>query len=587
MNRKIILILIVILGLFLRFWQGGLVPTGLNRDEASIGYTAYSLLLTGKDEYGKFLPISIESFGDWKLPGYIYAVIAAVKFFSLNELAVRLPSMVLGTVTIVLVYFLTLEIFSDEKHKYGISFVSALLLAISPWHIHFSRVASEANMSVFFICAAILLFFKGMKSHILLFISAVFLSLSLYTYHGSHIFTPLLFIGLLIVLITRRYNLKVLVPFIIIFALPSIIIFSSTLFSADRTKISGLTPLSDPYTVHEKIDLSRVDHSDSNSFIPVMLHNKLLLLIDNFVQGYLRSFSPEFLFIKGGNNLAHNIPNFGNLYVWESICILLGVYYLFHKKKKWRWLLLFWLLISPIPAAITKDAPHSARMLSFLPLPYILIALGILEIVSIVGGKTRVLVNLVISVVVLFNFMFFLDRYFIHFPLSSEAVWGGGYKELVETIARLGNKYSEIVMDRPEYSPYIYFLFYQKVDPGKYQDSVVRYPVDKEGYHHVEKFETMVFKKLDWSEDLIVPNRLLVTWADSTPPSATQGAVLVDESQIRKDAVDKDITPAASGRQYKIIKRLIKVIRLKNGQPQFYLIDVGKVPIAVIGDEQK
>ncbi|MDP2918230.1 MAG: glycosyl transferase, partial [bacterium] len=52
--------------LFIRFWRFGEIPPGLNRDEASIGYTAYSLLKSGADEYGRPWPLSIQSFGDWK-----------------------------------------------------------------------------------------------------------------------------------------------------------------------------------------------------------------------------------------------------------------------------------------------------------------------------------------------------------------------------------------------------------------------------------------------------------------------------------------------------------------------------------------
>ena len=44
------LLLILALASFLRLWQLGQFPNGLNADEAAIGYSAYSLIQTGQDE---------------------------------------------------------------------------------------------------------------------------------------------------------------------------------------------------------------------------------------------------------------------------------------------------------------------------------------------------------------------------------------------------------------------------------------------------------------------------------------------------------------------------------------------------------
>src|SRR3989344_6180036 len=110
-KHKLFLLVIILLAAFLRFYNITEVPPGVNRDEASIGYTAYSLLTTGKDEYGRPFPLSFESFGDWKLPLYIYTTVPFVKLFGLNELAVRLPSVLAGTLTVLLTYFLVMELF--------------------------------------------------------------------------------------------------------------------------------------------------------------------------------------------------------------------------------------------------------------------------------------------------------------------------------------------------------------------------------------------------------------------------------------------------------------------------------------------
>ena len=76
-NKKenYLLILVSLIGAFLYFYNLGSIPPGLYLDEAGTGYNAYSILKTGKDEYGHFLPLSIKSFGDWKLPMSVYLTI--------------------------------------------------------------------------------------------------------------------------------------------------------------------------------------------------------------------------------------------------------------------------------------------------------------------------------------------------------------------------------------------------------------------------------------------------------------------------------------------------------------------------------
>src|SRR5258706_1583069 len=99
-NKEILLLTIIfLLALFLRFYKLTEIPNGFNQDESSIGYNAYSILRTGKDEYGKSFPVYFKSFGDQKLPVYIYLTAATESIFGLNEFAVRFPSAALGTLT--------------------------------------------------------------------------------------------------------------------------------------------------------------------------------------------------------------------------------------------------------------------------------------------------------------------------------------------------------------------------------------------------------------------------------------------------------------------------------------------------------
>ena len=98
------LFIILALATALRFWNLGGNPPHLSPDEASLGYNAYSILKTGRDEYGELLPMVFKSFGDYKPGFYVYLTVPFVAVLGLNEWSVRLPSVIAGTVAVYLLY---------------------------------------------------------------------------------------------------------------------------------------------------------------------------------------------------------------------------------------------------------------------------------------------------------------------------------------------------------------------------------------------------------------------------------------------------------------------------------------------------
>ncbi|KKT76332.1 MAG: hypothetical protein UW69_C0001G0028 [Microgenomates group bacterium GW2011_GWA2_44_7] len=162
-RSRIFLGTIIVLALILRLGALDRYPAGFNADEANQGYSAYSLLQTGKDEWGETLPLSPRTFGDYKAPLYTYLTVPSIALFGLNVFATRLPAAILGTLTVLITYLLVISLFDHTamsmpklKEKVWlngnvIGLVAALLLAISPWHVQLSRGAFEANLPSFFI----------------------------------------------------------------------------------------------------------------------------------------------------------------------------------------------------------------------------------------------------------------------------------------------------------------------------------------------------------------------------------------------------------------------------------------------------
>jgi len=222
MKTKIILIGIILLAAVLRLWKLNSYPA-LNADEAAIGYNAYSLIQTGLDEHGHPWPIHFQSFNDYKPGAYFYLVLPFVKVMGLSEWAVRLPNAIFGILTVFVLYLFVIELFGYglrvsslkanssliTRHK-QIGLLASFLLAISPWHIHFSRGGWEVNTSTFFILTGVFLFLKFVNNKNWRYLSFGIFSfvISMYTYHAARIIVPLMGLGVSVIYRTEMFTKK-------------------------------------------------------------------------------------------------------------------------------------------------------------------------------------------------------------------------------------------------------------------------------------------------------------------------------------------------------------------------------------------
>src|SRR3990170_8102278 len=177
MKKNLIIAAIVFLSIGIavltRVYKLGDAPSGLYLDEAAQGYNAYSILKTGKDEFGKSFPIVFRSFTDFKTPIYIYLIVPLIPVFGLSAFTVRFPSFFFSILTIPLLYFLLKRI-SPKPIAVGISLLASFLLALSPWHILFGRTNFECNVALFFFLSGVYFFYRGLKVPRTLILSALF-----------------------------------------------------------------------------------------------------------------------------------------------------------------------------------------------------------------------------------------------------------------------------------------------------------------------------------------------------------------------------------------------------------------------------
>ena len=331
LNKLWWLIPILLLAAFLRFYKLGQVPSGFVNDEAAFGYNAYSILKTGQDEFGQFLPVIFHSFGEGKLPGYIYLTIPSVLIFGLNEFAVRLPSALFGTLTVWLIYELVKKTGKDVTW----ALLSALVLATLPWHIHFSRVGFDGPQMLFLFTIGIYFLLTSLRGKNTLWLSAIFLALTPWAYNTAKLFLPLTILAILI--IWRNELMKIprsrLLTAIIVFTIISLPFALSTLFGGGSERFQGISIFNDP-TVVPQMGFDRQNDlkvRGSSSFLPSiadkLFHNKLTAYSKIFTDNYFQSFSTQFFFIKGDALNPRQSSGF-EFFKIQSIFMIVGLVFL-------------------------------------------------------------------------------------------------------------------------------------------------------------------------------------------------------------------------------------------------------------------
>ncbi len=490
MNKKNIVLFLSILAVvfLLRFYRLTEIPPSLNWDEVSIGYNAYSIFKTGKDEWGNLLPLSFKAFGDYKLPLYIYLDVPFVATMGLNETAVRFPSVLAGIGVVVFIFLILKELTKSFYLSLWGMFISATL----PWLVIFSRIALEANLALFLTTASFYLFLIAKRKKSLLIYSAILLGLSAFSYNSSRVLAlPFL---VLVILLFRNFKKKeILFPLISFILLISIAFFQAiTVDSGARYKWT---------TILDEGAITRINQlrgvSGLSPFLNRLIYNKATYFISEASKNYLYHFDPNFLFIKGGSNFQFSVPGIGQLYLILLPLILLGIWKMVRERKKWQLFMLGWLVIAPIPGAITRDAPHSLRTI-FMTVPLVMCAvMGVSRIKEQFTPKIFHAFSVVIIILLIASTYIFWQNYSKDYKKDYSWVWQYGYKQAMEFVKTNGDYYDRIIFTKKYGEPHEFLLFYLQYDPYKYQtnENLIRY--GKSDWFWVDRFDKFEFIN-DW-----------------------------------------------------------------------------------------
>lgn len=492
---------IVVLATVLRLYKISTIPPSLYWDEASLGYNAFSILKTAHDEHGKFLPTTnFAAFGDYKPPGYIYLTVPSIALFGLNEFAIRFPSAFFGILTVIITFLVTAKLFSNEK----IALLASFFLAISPWHIQFSRAAFEANVGLFFSLLGIYLFLnfalrdsQQYRSKILSFVTLLSSTLAflaaMYTFTGQRLFAPLIMLVLAVYFWRSLFsNIKLIIVVAVIF----LILFWPMFNFAARTaqgklRFNEVTIFKDLNPINQSINFRETDNF---SVVSGLVHNRRLFYINEYLKHYFDAFNPAFLFAKGDVNPRLSPQSVGELYYFDIFLILAGIYFIFKKQQKNATIILIWLLISPLGPASARETPHALRMIHIIPTYQIIAAFGLYYLLKITQRKALLLATCIFAVSLFF--FYYLHMYYSHWPVNFSGSWQYGYKQAVQVSKKYYSQVDKIIVTNELGRPYIYFLLYYPFNPETFwkNSQVV---VDKFYFINVDTFDKFVFNPRD------------------------------------------------------------------------------------------
>ncbi len=450
------LLIILALSIFIRIIN--IKNLSLFSDEIDVGYQAFSLLNSAKDYKGNFLPVYIQSLTESRAPLLIYFTVPAIKIFGLTELGVRITPIIFGVLSIYLLYKLVLLLSKSTK----LAHLSSIALSLSPWHFHYSRTAFEVTLLLSLILTGAYFIFKYLDSskNKFLYLSIIFFCLSFYTYNTANIFVPLIVIAIFFTnffTFKSKLNPKSIIVSFAIFCLITGPILYQIFFGAAANRFNLISIFHNQEIINQIVN-KRTSFSASSPNIESIFHNKPIAWTQTFLQNYLSSFSLPFLFIFGDkSNFRHTIPGFGLIFI--SLLPFL-IYGLFSQKpkEKLNQLMLSWLLISPIAAALTfNGGNHATRLfLMLLPISYY-IGLGLFQLLS--SRKVSKIFASFLLFTLIFEIFGYSHEYLVHYPKDSFEVWNYGYQEIFNNIPDNSNR---VFISNAHYNSLLPFVFYQK-----------------------------------------------------------------------------------------------------------------------------
>jgi 4-amino-4-deoxy-L-arabinose transferase-like glycosyltransferase len=423
--------LILLLALGLRLWGLDHNPPGLFRDEARKAYSTYSLIETGRDLTGRVWPLQVKEFTAFTTPFYHWFSIPFIASMGVTLTSTRLLAALAGSLACLFVFLLGRDWVNRSTGLWA-----ALILAVSPWHLLFSRWANQGILMTLFIPAALWLTWKTLghdreeisvpanhadASHAeetptsgvvnsfawrWILPASFCWALAWNAYEPARLFVPLFLFALIGIeaykgrSVIRLFFVGVLT---VVWISPFVfdIVWKWNETQARLSAIAGDQP-----------------------FNPAV-----------FIGNYLLHWNPVYLFWSGDSNPRHHISGQGQLSWLECIAFLAGLFFLWKGNGLWRPWLVAWLLLAPVPAAFTHEGlPHALRTLMIVPAIALVAGYGVSQLVDRLPCPFHMVAPVPLVVLFLIQMGYTWTCFNGAYREETALYWEGGFVEAIKTV---------------------------------------------------------------------------------------------------------------------------------------------------------
>lgn len=486
------------LAFVLRFWQLANLPFPPDGDEVAFGYYGWSLLHFGTDEYGNTLPLFFISIGDYKYPGLAYLNILPALLFGLSDMTTRFWSAFSGVIGVSLVYVFSSFVTKNNKA----SLMAALFFAISPWSLIESRIGYENHTAFVITLGGFVLLLAHVNAIKARYLTSKNLSLGLglllflvavMTYAAQRIFIPLyllvLFSYSFISKDFARARVKLFGLFVLMSGI-SILLFINPNFRGRASEEAWKFSSEHEQALEVTYSSAGISEYKPHPRLTWLLHNKHTLTGLKFAERYLDHFNPKFLFIEGEAS-DESIPGMGVLLLADMILLPLGALFLYGDERKESMLVFAWILLAPLPSALTHGGAHINRA-SLLVVPFSLLSgYGLYSIGTYKNSLVKAVFTVGISAFVLWSFLFALHQLFVIKPNYRPWFKQQVNRELTQKVLALKDRYEAVVVGDNDY---IFYLFYGRISPQEFVRNSDIEPVETVRWRRVGRLYNIYYK---------------------------------------------------------------------------------------------
>lgn len=472
MKIKIIVLSIIILAFFLRFFYLDQVPAGFDPDEAEFAFNSYTLSKYLVNENNQFLPFEVNTYGNFRPLALPYLIAVSLKLFGNTVFAVRAPNAAFGVLSVVLMYFFVKTLCKKTR----LALLSSFLMGFSPWSVFLSRGTAEPVMALCFILLMFIFIIKfwerGKIKHLFFIYFSAFIGF--FTYTGV---LPLVFLmsGALILYLffkTKKIHWKIIFPFVFLIVFPILIVYKTTPgYLNGRFKQTSLLEEKGQFGIklvtEEQIRENGYNRAVYQNSITQFFHNMPVNTLNAVLINWTKHFSFDYLYFKGGEPNRLQVPNVGVFLLIEFVFLTGGSLFLFrHAKFNLFFLAILLILIGFLPAGLTFEEVPSTHRPIFASIGFFLIESYFLYwLAKKLKSLPFKLLCVVMFLIFAYEMSFYLHNYLVLEPRHKNWFRHAEMYEVAYFIRRNINKYDKIYVVKNSVEPAYFYYFFNNLDP--------------------------------------------------------------------------------------------------------------------------